>query len=82
MQSKGTVPSDPESIRMRAGAPAGEALAPSDPWGNAWRVTVDPVSGRARIESAGPDGSFDTEDDVRDTRIAPDADATQGASAP
>jgi len=82
MQSKGTVPSDPESIRMRAGAPAGEALAPSDPWGNAWRVTVDPVSRRARIESAGPDGSFDTEDDVRDTRIAPDADATQGASAP
>jgi hypothetical protein len=82
MQSNGTVPSDPESIRMRAGARAGESLPPTDPWGNAWRVVADPASGRARIESAGPDGRFDTDDDVRDTRIAPDADGTQDAGAP
>jgi hypothetical protein len=67
MQASGTVPSDPESIRMRAGAPAGEALPPTDPWGNAWRVSVDPKSQRARIESAGRDGRFDTDDDLRGT---------------
>ncbi len=82
MQSKGTVPADPESIRMRAGAPADEALAPSDPWGNAWRVSVNPASGRARIESAGPDGLFDTDDDIRDSRITPDAEGAQGTGAP
>ena len=64
MRSGGIVPSDPESIRLRAGAPADEALPAADPWGNPWRVTLDPESGHARIESAGRDGLFDTEDDV------------------
>jgi 2,3-bisphosphoglycerate-independent phosphoglycerate mutase len=82
MQSSGMVPSDPESIRMRAGVPAGEALPASDPWGSAWRVSVSPESGRARIESAGPDGRFDTDDDIRDMRIAPDAAVERGASTP
>ncbi|MBU3728353.1 MAG: 2,3-bisphosphoglycerate-independent phosphoglycerate mutase [Phycisphaerales bacterium] len=82
MRAKGVVPSDPESIRMRAGAPAGETLPPTDPWGNAWRVSVDAGSGRARIESAGPDGRFDTEDDIRDSRIAPDAGSAEGTGNP
>ena len=64
MRSGGVVPSDPESIRLRAGAPPGEALPPTDPWGNPWRVSLDPGSGQARIESAGRDGLFDTGDDV------------------
>ena len=69
MREKGVVPADPESIRMRAGAAADDDLPPSDPWGNPWRVRVDPATGRARIESAGRDGLFDTEDDVRGRAI-------------
>ena len=64
MRSSGIVPSDPESIRLRAGAPPDEALPVTDPWGNPWRVSTDPESGHARIESAGRDGLFDTDDDI------------------
>ncbi len=81
MRSGGVVPSDPESVRLRAGAPSDEALPATDPWGNAWRVTVDPVSGYARIESAGRDGTFDTEDDVK-ARVMSDRDDAGTATSP
>jgi hypothetical protein len=81
MRSGGVVPSDPESIRMRAGAPADEALPATDPWGNAWRVTIDPESGHARIESAGRDGIFDSEDDVH-ARASPGRDEPKGTQSP
>lgn len=81
MRSGGIVPSDPESIRLRAGAPADEALPAADPWGNAWRVTVDPESGHARIESAGRDGIFDTGDDVKPRALA-DRDGAGAAQSP
>jgi hypothetical protein len=64
MLEQGTAPSDPESVRMRAGASPDAPLPASDPWGNAWRIAEDPETGRARIESAGRDGTFGTEDDV------------------
>lgn len=64
MLEQGTTPSDPESVRMRAGASPDATLPASDPWGNAWRIAVDPETGRARIESAGRDGTFGTDDDV------------------
>lgn len=75
MREQGVVPSDPESIRLRAGAAAGEALPAADPWGNAWRVAIDPESGRARIESAGRDGQFDTKDDRRGSAIGDEPEA-------
>ena len=81
MRDGGVVPSDPESVRLRAGAPADEALPATDPWGNAWRVTIDPVSGHARIESAGRDGTFDTDDDVK-ARVMSDRDGAGTAASP
>ena len=81
MQESGAVPSDPEAIRMRAGAPAGEALPATDPWGNPWRVRVDPDSGRARIESAGRDGLFDTDDDLA-PKLAPRHAEPEGTGSP
>ena len=81
MRSGGVVPSDPESIRMRSGAPADEALPATDPWGNAWRVKVDPATGHARIESAGRDGIFDNDDDVR-PRAVPGRGEPEGTQSP
>ena len=36
-----------------------------DPWGNDFRITCDDGDDTVHVTSAGPDGSFDTEDDIR-----------------
>jgi|KBSSwiStaDraftv2_1062776.scaffolds.fasta_scaffold343897_2 hypothetical protein len=55
--------SAPERTAMASPAPRDPAVEhPVDEWGHAVRVSVN--NGKLRLQSAGPDGTFDSADDV------------------